>query len=349
MKNWSDKNFVFSPALDLVFSWAFSCKSLYKEIPMIKRFCFMTLIVVALSFTNFVLADVFYVASDGSDTSPYDTWAKAATDPQVAIDLAADTSGGPHQVWVKKGVYKPQFNPHTETIIPREFCFALCNNVEIYGGFIGSETLLSQMDYETNQTILSGDRGDPDTWANGTEIVEGTVFNPPPTGDPSQDLPVGNNSTNCYHVIYNPDQLPQIDATAVLDGFIITGGNADSTSPNDAGGGIYNYSSSPTLSNCTVSGNVASGGGGGTCNYSGASTILINCNYLGNLSLDEGYYTGGGGIYNYYSTPTFINCIIIGNLSYDDGGGLYNVGANISLTNCIFTNNSASAEGGINN
>ena len=46
---------------------------------------------------------IFYVAFDGSDTFPYDTWAKASTDPQVAIELADDTSGGPHQVWVKKG------------------------------------------------------------------------------------------------------------------------------------------------------------------------------------------------------------------------------------------------------
>ena len=155
---------------------------------MIKRLCFMTLIVVSLSFTHSVLADVFYVASDGSDTSPYDTWAKAAPDPQVAIDLADDTPGDPHQIWVKKGVYKPEFNAQSAADpIPRNYCFSLRNNVEVYGGFAGGETLLSQRDYVTNQTILSGDRGDADTWANGTEIVEGTVFNPPPTGDPDQD------------------------------------------------------------------------------------------------------------------------------------------------------------------
>ena len=53
------------------------------------------------------------------------------------------------------------------------------------------------------------------------------------------------------------------DDGPVIDGFTITGGNANGGGFNNHGGGIYNSSSSPTVTNCTISGNSASGFGGG--------------------------------------------------------------------------------------
>jgi len=47
-----------------------------------------------------------------------------------------------------------------------------------------------------------------------------------------------------------------VDSTAALDGFTVTGGVSD------YGGGMYNYNSSPTVTNCTFSGNSADWGGG---------------------------------------------------------------------------------------
>ncbi|MEZ4932207.1 MAG: hypothetical protein R2788_08830 [Saprospiraceae bacterium] len=42
----------------------------------------------------------------------------------------------------------------------------------------------------------------------------------------------------------------------MLDGFTISGGNADgSPSNNNRGGGMYNRSSSPTVTNCSFSDN----------------------------------------------------------------------------------------------
>ncbi len=40
----------------------------------------------------------------------------------------------------------------------------------------------------------------------------------------------------------------------VLDGFTITGGNANGSNPDNRGGGMYNDNSSPTVTNCTFSG-----------------------------------------------------------------------------------------------
>ena len=72
----------------------------------------------------------------------------------------------------------------------------------------------------------------------------------------------------------------------VIDGFVITNGSAIS------GGGMYNTNSSPTVSNCTFSGNSAvSGGGGGVCNSSFSLPVLSNCIFSENTaSMGSGMY-----------------------------------------------------------
>ena len=99
-----------------------------------------------------------------------------------------------------------------------------------------------------------------------------------------------------------------------LEGFTITGGYANGTWPNDCGGGMYNEGSSPTVTNCTFSGNTAD------------------------------YW--GGGIYNDYSSPTVTDCIFTGNTA-DYGGGMYNYyGSSPTVTDCTFNNNPANWNGG---
>jgi hypothetical protein len=65
-------------------------------------------------------------------------------------------------------------------------------------------------------------------------------------------------------------------ATSVLNGFTITNGY----SLYGDGGGIYCYSSSPTITNCTIIGNSAHDGGGIYC-YSSSPTIT-NCDIRNN-------------------------------------------------------------------
>ena len=63
--------------------------------------------------------------------------------------------------------------------------------------------------------------------------------------------------TLVYHVVTGA-----LDAT--LDGFTVTGGNADGSPPDDVGGGMYNDAIVDlTVENCTFSGNSADGDGGG--------------------------------------------------------------------------------------
>lgn len=234
-----------------------------------------------------------------------DSWVNAFDTLQEGIDAASGD-----EVWVAQGTYKPTAWPNVGSG-DREMHFSLKNGVGIYGGFDGSEAQRDERDWESNTTMLSGDI------------------------DVS-----GNNTDNCYHVFYHPDGT-NLDSTAVMDGFTVTAGNADSgSSPHLYGGGMYNNGSSPSISNCNFSGNSAGFGGGGMVNDS-SSPILSNCSFSGN------YAAYGGGLYNRGSpVPSLINCSISGNSAGTNGGGISNNGAypvttNYTLWNCILWGNNA--------
>lgn len=145
-------------------------------------------------------------------------------------------------------------------------------------------------------------------------------------------------------------------AGTVIDGFTITNGNAT------IGGGMYNYYSSPTVSNCTFSGNTTGNGADGTDGkdyYSGSGIHGTN-GYAGR---------DGGGMYNNNSSPVISDCIFIGNSTgnggkggdggYDNensgdggqggtggrGGGMCNFNSSPTVINCIFTDNNTGTGG----
>ena len=58
-------------------------------------------------------------------------------------------------------------------------------------------------------------------------------------------------------------------------------------------------------------------------------------------------YSCGGGIYNYFGSPTLNSCTFSGNSASRDGGGMFNSEqSNPTLTNCTFTENSTIYDGG---
>ena len=90
----------------------------------------------------------------------------------------------------------------------------------------------------------------------------------------------------------------------ILEGFTITGGNAVGSK----GGGMNNFDSSPTVTNCIFSSNTSPGRGGGMCNYgytNPTNPTVTNCN----LSDNSAHY-GGGMLYT-NSWPTVTNCNFI--------------------------------------
>ena len=117
----------------------------------------------------------------------------------------------------------------------------------------------------------------------------------------------------------------------------MSGGSVSGNTGGDCGG-IYNYGGAITLSNVTVSNNIANGAGGAGINNKGTATVS-SCTISGNTA-----NLGGGGIYN-DNNLTLTNCTISGNTSYENGGGL-NTHGTATLEGCTFENNSATADGG---
>jgi len=128
----------------------------------------------------------------------------------------------------------------------------------------------------------------------------------------------------------------------VLDGFVITGGNANGSFPDNAGGGMFNSGgSSPTVTNCSFSDNTASAGGG-MYNSGDSNPTVTDCTFQGNTAVD-----GGGGMFSFDSSPTVSYCTFTGNSAFI-GGGMYNVGftSSPSVIYSVFELNSASTNGG---
>lgn len=237
---------------------------------------------------NILYVDQNVSGGDGTGNS----WANAIPELRDALAWAQGWDGdtdGTLQIWVATGTYYPTSG--TE----RTARFKLKNGVAIFGGFAGDEMSLGQRNLSDHPTILSGDIGT--------------------TGD---------NSDNSYHVVVGNGT----DATAHLDGFIITAGNANTTNNNFYGGGMFNNNGSPTLTNLIFVDNNA-GFGGGMYNLSSSPTLL-NVIFSGN-STDY----SGGAMYNNNSNPTLTNVTISRNNGFLNSGGIYNRASNPMLTNVI--------------
>ncbi len=258
-------------------------------------------------------AGVRYAAPTAQGSGNCSNWANACT-LQTAITIARNGD----EIWVKAGVHYPGAAGN------RSATFTLKSGVAIYGGFAGTETQRSQRNWRVNKTILSGDidnASSPD--AHGGDFINENA---------SQIQ--GNNA---YHVVTGSGT----DNTAVLDGFIITAGQANSgSSPNSFGGGMYNNSGSPTVANLTFSGNTASSDGGGMYNDNSSPT-LANLTFSGNHASSD-----GGGMYNDYSSPRLTDVIFSDNTASSDGGGMYNYKSSPKLTDVTFSGNTASDYGG---
>ena len=224
-----------------------------------------------------------------------------------------------------QGTYKPDAN----SVDPngsgdRDATFMLINGVGFYGGFPSGGGTWIEHDPHTYETILSGDINTP-----------------------------GDTNDNSYHVVTGSG----VDPNAIIDGFTITGGNANGgSSPDERGGGIYNVIGSPTLINCTFTNNLASTFGAGMYN-SGGEPNITDCTFTSNSVLGDlgsgGPYSGGG-MNNGFSSPTVTNCTFSGNSAAGEGvqyggGAIFSSVGRPTLTSCTFTANTADKGGAICN
>ncbi|SFE88518.1 putative Ig domain-containing protein [Spirosoma endophyticum] len=212
--------------------------------------------------------------------------------------------------------------------------FAMKNGVAIYGGFSRTSTA--------------------------SRPSVNPVPGPGGASQPSSTTLLGNGNS----VIRNPQGLT---SGAVLDGFVIQGGRVTdgsgggmynyNSSPRltnlvfinnsaAAGGGIYNeFGSKPSLTNCVFSANSATSGGG-LFNLTGSQAELIDCVISSNLAVS------GAGIYNAFQAGCRLdNCKLVGNVATQDGGGIYTItnGSLVTLSSCTLSGNAAVNGGGVYN
>ena len=251
---------------------------------------------------------IIYVSADGTGNGS--SWDAATPLLEYATFLS---SGGNTKVWVKHGTY---YGDDTDPIN----AFTITASNKVYGGFNGDEGPdfdLADRDIEANATILDGQG---------------------------------------FKRVLNQADFFSSGSRAVWDGFIIQNGNSGSgggvylndyttlsncvirdNTTNGFGGGIYINSSTGTsqtyVTNCVITGNTASMGGG-ICDRN--SSVITNCVISGNTAL-----TKGGGVYLYNTDKPVLRGCIVSNNTAVNGGGLYARGK-CQLSNCDIVMNLAS-------
>ena len=113
------------------------------------------------------------------------------------------------------------------------------------------------------------------------------------------------------------------------------------------GGGIYCESSSPQITNCTITENTAKYSGGGVHCRAHSYASFTNCIITKNRAGDGTGEADGGGIYILgYSEPIITNCVIAENEA-DNGGGIHCWANSVpTILNSTITGNTAAEAGG---
>ena len=225
------------------------------------RIILLMLIVMLLH--SFTYGKVIYVDENANRAKDGSSWIDAYPCLQNALMIAQPRD----EILVAQGIYKPDRqivtgrNARIVASGDRTVTFQLKNGVAIKGGYAGTGELdPDTRDIKLYETILSGDLDGND----------GPNFT--------------NNSKNSYHVVTGTGANP----TAIINGFTVTGGNANGLEENFAGSGMYNKSGSPTVTDCTFTVNSADTGGGISNDFS-SSPNFTNCRFSGNSA------TVGGG------------------------------------------------------
>ena len=242
---------------------------------------------------------IIYVNLNATGENDGSSWANAYTDLQDAIAASEATD----QIWVAAGTYIPTPEIPED---PRRASFVLPDEIQLYGGFAGSEASLGERDVTANPTILSGDIGT-----------------------------AGDNSDNAVRVVTMLDT----SSSSVLDGFTISDGNANVPDIGIDGGGIFSERSQAILRNLTVTNNTAAGLGGGMYAQDSLNQ-LTNVDFVSNTA------SSGGAVYNNTSGSIFTDTTFESNSSENSGGAILNEASNIIIDEATFTGNVAGAAGG---
>jgi hypothetical protein len=252
---------------------------------------------------------IYYVSSQATDTGDGSSWANATT-----LTKALDKAVAGDQIWVQGFDTLTGGNLY---VAPKEG-FAVKSGVQLYGGFAGTESRLSQRvtlgkPYQLKyRSVLSGDIQQNDTVGSVDLIF-------PANGTRSD------NATHVLSVNLDPTQASGNNNTypTVINGFSIGNGQAAGTGDAGKGGGIYVYGD----------------------NSKGGVFRIERCFLISN------YATQGGAVYvssevqNVNNGESLINqCVIYNNAAGDraavenQAGGIYLAGKATVVNTSIFNN-----------
>lgn len=265
---------------------------LQKVIPLL----FLTLV------NSYSFSTTLYVDQFASGANNGSSWANAYIELNDAITNASSGDA----IWIAAGNYKPDWNGSSHTG-NRNLSFSLPANISLYGGFVGNETLLSQRNWGTNQTVLTGD-------LNGDDVVTFPTFT--------------NYTENSARLFF----IANSSSGIVLDGLIIQGANNNISW---GGGGITSMAPDIIINNCIFRHNTS------------AATIEtpLGRMTLENCLLYENECGWGATIYAHDLGVTMTNCTVVNNSSSSNPAGLGNLSymQGCEIVNCIFWGNTGSA------
>lgn len=252
---------------------------------------------------------IYYVSSRATDTGDGSSWANATT---LTKALNAATAGD--QIWVQGFETLTGDNLY---VAPKEG-FAVKSGVQLYGGFAGTESRLSQRvtlgkPYQLKyRSVLSGDIQQNDTVGSVDLIF-------PANGTRSD------NATHVLSVNLDPTQASGNNNTypTVINGFSIGNGQAAGTGDAGKGGGIYVYGDNSKggvfrIERCFLISNYATQGGAVYVDASVKSvngeTSLINQSVVFNNAAGDraAVENQAGGIY-LAGVATVVNTSIFNN------------------------------------
>lgn len=247
---------------------------------------------------------ITYIKQGG--TGDGSSWSSAAGN--LAQEMYAAIDGD--QIWIAEGMYKPTSDGD------RTVSFLLRTGVSVYGGFAGNETNVNERNIDNHQTILSGDlAGDDDYYDDAVTDLE----------------------ENSLHVVKSPLGT----TNALLDGVTIQGGNANSYSPHDRGGGITLEPSAIMLNKLQIIENHALANGAGMFHGQGSSAVMSNVSFNSNIAGQS-----GGGMFTAQGSLPDFNNVTFGFNEARSGGGLYIDGVSPTMQQMTFLSNKATLFGG---
>lgn len=272
---------------------------------MFRAMAYLAILVLFAEWPISVWADPVYVDANATGNNDGSSWADAYTDLSVAVSATQP----PAEIWVASATYSGPVS--------------LRNQVQIYGGFEGIETSVSESDPDANPTYVTGGGTVQAVISidnDATAVVRGFYVTGGYVSYSNQNLYGAglfsrNSSAKIVHCVFTGNQAGTLGGAAVV------------------------WGGAPTFINCKFYENEADMAAGAVFNRNDASPTFVNCLFYGNTGLEA------GAVGNLSGVPTFINCTFAGNEATEGKGGvIWDGGGTAVFRNCILWNNQAFVE-----